>query len=53
MENRRGTCRVVVGRCEGKKTLGRPRPKWEQILKLIFKNSDSIKKKITQISHFS
>jgi hypothetical protein len=38
MGDRRGTYRVMVGRYEGKKTLGRSSRRWEQILKLIFKN---------------
>jgi hypothetical protein len=34
---RRGTYTVVVGRYEGKEPLGKPRRRWEQILKIIFK----------------
>ena len=40
MGHRRGTYTVVVGRYEGNKTLGKPRRRWEQILKLIFKKWD-------------
>jgi hypothetical protein len=32
--DRRGTYRVLVGRPEGKTTLGRPRPRWEYNIKI-------------------
>jgi hypothetical protein len=31
---RRGVCRVLVGKPEGKRTLGRPRRKWEDNIKM-------------------
>jgi hypothetical protein len=37
MRDRRGIYTVVVGRYEGNKPLGKPRRRWEEILKLIFK----------------
>jgi len=40
MGERRGVCRVLVGKREGKRPLGRPRRRWEVILKLIFRNGD-------------
>jgi hypothetical protein len=40
MGNRRGSDRVLVGRPKGKRPLGRPRPRWWIILKLIFKKWD-------------
>jgi hypothetical protein len=40
MGDRRGACRVLVGRLEGKRPLRRPRHKWGLILKLIFKKWD-------------
>jgi hypothetical protein len=40
MGNRRGSYRVLVGRPKGKRPLGRPRPRWGIILKLIFKKWD-------------
>jgi hypothetical protein len=36
MGDRKGECRILVGRAHGKRTLGRPRRKWENI-KFIFK----------------
>jgi len=33
-------CRVLVGKSEGKRPCGRPRPRWEVILKWIFKKWD-------------
>jgi hypothetical protein len=35
---RRGVYRVLVGKPEGKRPLGRRRRIWEEILKLIFRN---------------
>jgi hypothetical protein len=35
--DRRGAYRVLVGKHEGKRPLGRPRHSWEDILKWIFK----------------
>jgi len=31
---RRGACRVLVGKPEGKRPLGRPRPGWEEYIKI-------------------
>jgi hypothetical protein len=33
----RGACRVLVGRPEGKRPLGRPRRRWEDNIKLDFR----------------
>jgi hypothetical protein len=32
--NRRGADRILVGRPEGRRLLGRPRPKWEDNIKV-------------------
>jgi hypothetical protein len=37
MGEKRGAYRILVGRPEGKRPLGRPRRRWEDILKWIFK----------------
>jgi hypothetical protein len=37
MGDKSNACRVVVGKPEGKRQLGRPRSRWEKILKWIFK----------------
>ena len=34
MRERRGTYRVLVGKPEGKRSLGRPRHRWEDTLKM-------------------
>jgi len=34
MGQRRGACRVLVGKPEGKKLLGRPRHRWEDNIKM-------------------
>jgi len=34
MGNRRGACRVLVGKHEGKRPLGRPRRSWEDNIKI-------------------
>jgi len=34
MGERRGACRVLVGKPEGKKLLGRPRHRWEDNIKM-------------------
>jgi hypothetical protein len=34
MGERRGVCRVLVGKPEGKKPLGRPRTRWEDNIKM-------------------
>jgi len=34
MEDRRGVCRVLVGKPEGRKPLGRPRLRWEDNIKM-------------------
>jgi hypothetical protein len=36
----RGAYRVLVGRPEGRRPLGRPRRRWEDNIKLIFKKWD-------------
>ena len=40
MGERRGIYRVFVGKPEGKRPLGRPRCRWEDILRWIFKKGD-------------
>jgi hypothetical protein len=40
MGYRRGTHRILVGEPEGKRPLGRPRGRWEVILKRTFKKWD-------------
>jgi len=35
MEDRRGTYRVLVGKPEGKRPLGRPRQRWEDNIKMV------------------
>ena len=40
MGERKGVYRVLVGNAEGKKPLGRPRRKWEIILRWIFRKWD-------------
>jgi hypothetical protein len=40
MGSRSGACMVLMGRHEGKRQLGRPRRRWEVILKWIFKRWD-------------
>jgi hypothetical protein len=37
MAERRGVYRVLVGIPEGKRPLGRPRPRWKTILRWVFK----------------
>jgi len=37
LEARRGSCRAVVGKPEGKKPLERPRPRWEDNIKMDLK----------------
>jgi len=34
MGDRRGSYRVLVGKCEGKRPLGRPRRRWEGNIKV-------------------
>jgi hypothetical protein len=34
MEERRGEYKVLVGKTEGKRTLGKPKPKWEDNTKM-------------------
>jgi hypothetical protein len=36
----RGVCRVLVGKPKGKRPLGRPRRRWEEMLGWIFKKWD-------------
>jgi len=40
MGERRGVYRVLVGKPEGKRPLGRPRRRWEDILRCIFRKWD-------------
>jgi hypothetical protein len=40
MGEKRGAYRILVGRPEGRRPLGRPRRRWEDILKWIFKKWD-------------
>jgi hypothetical protein len=42
MEERRGVYRVLVGKLDGKRPLGRPRSRWGIILRLICKNWDGV-----------
>jgi hypothetical protein len=37
MRERRGVYRVLVGKPEGKRTHGRPRRRWEDNIKMIFR----------------
>jgi hypothetical protein len=37
MEDRRSAYRIMVGCPEGKRALGRPRHRWEDIIKMCFK----------------
>jgi hypothetical protein len=39
MEERRSVYRVLVGRLEGKRQLGRPRRRWEDNIKLDFRET--------------
>jgi hypothetical protein len=34
MEEERGVCRILVGKPEGKRPLGRPRRRWEDNIKV-------------------
>jgi hypothetical protein len=38
MGERRGAYRVLVGKTEGKKQLGRYRRRWQDDIKVVFKN---------------
>jgi len=40
MEERRSVYRVLVGKPEGKRPLGRPRRRWEENIKWIFRKWD-------------
>jgi hypothetical protein len=40
MGERRGVYRILVGKPEGKRRLGRPRHRWEDNIKMIFRKSD-------------
>jgi len=42
MGERRGVCKVLVGKHEGKRPLGRPRRRWEDILRWIVKKWDGV-----------
>jgi hypothetical protein len=37
MGKKRGVYRVLVGKPEGKRPLGRPRRRWEEVLEWIFR----------------
>jgi hypothetical protein len=37
MGKRSGVCRVLVGKPEGKRLLGRPRCRWEDNIKIAFR----------------
>ena len=37
---RRGVYRVLVGKPEGKRPLGRPRPRWEDNIKMVLQEVD-------------
>ena len=41
MEKRRGMYRVLVGKPEGKRSLGRPRRRWENTIKMDFQEAGS------------
>jgi hypothetical protein len=43
MRDRRGACSGVVGKPEGMSPLGRPKYRWEAILKWIFKKWDEMR----------
>jgi hypothetical protein len=36
MEERRDVCRVLVGKPEGKRPIGKPRHRWENNIKMYF-----------------
>jgi hypothetical protein len=40
MGDRRGVYRVLVGKCEGKRQLGRPRRRWEDNIKMDLQEVD-------------
>jgi len=40
MGERRVLCRVLVGKPEGKRSLGRPRRRWRTILRWLFRKWD-------------
>ena len=40
MGHRRGVFRVLVGKPEGKRPLGRPRPRWEDNIKMDLEEGD-------------
>ena len=42
MEEGRGVHKVLVGKPEGKKTLGRPRRRWRIILRWIFRKWEGV-----------
>jgi hypothetical protein len=45
MRNRRGTSRVLVGKPEGKRPLGRPRRGWEDNIKMDLKEVGNLKER--------
>jgi hypothetical protein len=38
MREKRGAYRILVGRSEGRRTLGRPRSRWEDNIKMDFQD---------------
>jgi len=40
MGERRGVYRVMVGKPEGKRPLGRPRRRWEENIRIVFRKLD-------------
>jgi hypothetical protein len=42
MVEKRGAYRILVGTSEGRRPLGRPRHRWEDNIKIIFKKWDGV-----------
>jgi hypothetical protein len=42
MGDGRGVCRVLVGKPDGKRQLGRPRPTWEDNIEMDLSKSDGV-----------
>ena len=40
MEDKMGVHRVLVGKAEGKRPLGRPRPRWKENIKMDFQEAE-------------
>jgi hypothetical protein len=52
MGEERGTCRVLVGKLEGKRQLGRPRHRWEDNIRMDLQEVGcAVKGKIKQSHH--